>query len=308
LQIQFSENVGSSISAADLVLLNQTTGQTIATGNIAVSYNSVNNTANFTFPGFAGWVLPVGNYQPSILATSVTDAAGNPLSANFSTTIAQVVGDWNFDGQRNAADISAMLNALCDLHNYQLTNNLSDTQLLLVGDVNGANGVTNADIQALLDLLAGSGASAGSSVSVAASAGMGALTDAINRATYRSNQIVTTSVIADDSLSANSTVTKPPLSLVATLLVDFPGDAEPLGRRNSTLLSVRSCPTGGSLEVLNAPMQSSTQARDNVFASIEDLRENSIYDARSNIDLSESSDVLRGEYLFVVFEKWSWAH
>ena len=62
-------------------------------------------------------------------------------------------GDFNRDGQVNAADIPAMLAALADLTAYQTSKNLSGPQLVLLGDIDGDGAVTNADIQSLLNLL-----------------------------------------------------------------------------------------------------------------------------------------------------------
>ena len=73
-----------------------------------------------------------------------------------------VSGDFNRDGQRNSADIGAMLSALSDLHFYEAQQALDDTDLLTLGDLNGDHAVTNADLQALLDLLkSGSGSQTG---------------------------------------------------------------------------------------------------------------------------------------------------
>ena len=159
LQVQFSENVGPSITASDLALVNQTTGQTIASSDISESYNSSNNTATFTFPGFSGGMLPVGNYQATIPANNVADAGGLPLAANFSLTIPQLVGDWNLDGHVNMLDVLAMERALVDLNGFMSTNGLTSAQLVALGDVNGDHQVTNADLQALLNLLRGGGGS-----------------------------------------------------------------------------------------------------------------------------------------------------
>ncbi len=165
LQVQFSENVSASVSTFDLTLLNQTTGQVIDPAKISVSYNLGINTATFTFPGFTGGMLPVGNYQATISANSVTDAAGNPLAADFGDTILQTIGDWNLDGQRDAQDLNVMLSALCDLSSYQTIHSLSAPQLKLVGDINHSGSVDNSDIQAMLDLLiSGSGAASGETV------------------------------------------------------------------------------------------------------------------------------------------------
>jgi Dockerin type I domain len=68
-------------------------------------------------------------------------------------------GDFNRDGQVNAADIPAMVAALADLNAYQTSKNLSEPQLVLLGDIDGDGAVTNADLQALLTLLKSGGGS-----------------------------------------------------------------------------------------------------------------------------------------------------
>jgi Dockerin type I domain len=70
-----------------------------------------------------------------------------------------IPGDFNRDGQVNAADIPAMLAALVDLNAYQTSKNLSGPQLVLLGDINGDGVVNNADLQALLNLLKSGGGS-----------------------------------------------------------------------------------------------------------------------------------------------------
>ncbi|HEY2761165.1 MAG TPA: Ig-like domain-containing protein, partial [Pirellulales bacterium] len=164
-QVQFSEDVSGSLSASDLQLVNQTTGQTIDPSSIAVSYNSGSNTATFTFPGFAGGILPIGNYQATIAAANITDAAGNPLLSNFTTSITQVVGDWNLDGQLNQPDIAAAMNALADLNGYRSQHNLSTAQLNLLGDSNQDSQLTNTDLQALISQIASSTMTGGGSIS-----------------------------------------------------------------------------------------------------------------------------------------------
>jgi beta-galactosidase len=170
LQLQFNVDVSASLAASDLQLMNQTTGQTIDPANVATSYNSTTNTATFTFPGFAGGLLPVGTYKMSIAAGSITSSAGFPLTNGFSIVVVQLLGDWSLDNQQSAADISAALGAMADLNGYETAHNLSAAQLLAMGDVNGDGHVDNADLQALLGLLAhgsGSGQSASDAVAVA---------------------------------------------------------------------------------------------------------------------------------------------
>jgi beta-galactosidase len=166
LQIQFGENVGTSLQASDLQLLNQTTGQTIASATISVSFNAATNTATFTFPGLAGSRLPVGNYVATIQAADVTDAAGNPLSMNWNTTISQTVGDLNLDGLRDGLDVPPMLRMLTDIQTFASTHGLSQSQLLLLADIDGSATITNADIQALLNLLSNGAAATTSKQSV----------------------------------------------------------------------------------------------------------------------------------------------
>lgn len=61
-------------------------------------------------------------------------------------------GDFNRDGQVNAADIPAMENALTNLSAYQTANNLTNFDLLAFGDMNSDGKFNNADLQALLNL------------------------------------------------------------------------------------------------------------------------------------------------------------
>jgi beta-galactosidase len=153
LQLQFNVDVSASLAASDLQLTNQTTGQTIDPANVAVSYNSTTNTATFTFPGFAGGLLPVGTYKMSVAASSITSSAGFPLTNGFNIVVVQLLGDWSLDNQQSAADITAALGAFADLNGYETAHNLSAAQLLVLGDVNGDGHVDNADLQALLGLL-----------------------------------------------------------------------------------------------------------------------------------------------------------
>lgn len=79
----FDRNVGASLDTGDLVLVNNTTGQTVPTGHIDLNYNSGTRTATFTFPGFANAILPNGSYTATLLASGVLDdATGAPMTAN----------------------------------------------------------------------------------------------------------------------------------------------------------------------------------------------------------------------------------
>jgi Dockerin type I domain/PEP-CTERM motif len=67
------------------------------------------------------------------------------------TNILVPFGDFNRDGQVNAADIPAMENALTNLSAYQAANNLTNFDLLAFGDINSDGKITNADLQALIN-------------------------------------------------------------------------------------------------------------------------------------------------------------
>jgi hypothetical protein len=71
----FSEDVGPTISVADLTLEHLTNG-TVPTSSIAMTYAP--HTARFTFPGFNNSILPDGDYTAQ-LGQAITDIAGNTL-------------------------------------------------------------------------------------------------------------------------------------------------------------------------------------------------------------------------------------
>src|SRR5438093_11169408 len=95
--VTFSANVGASISSADLVLYSLTERTTVPTAKIAVSYNSTTNVATFTFPGFAGGILPDANYQATIYASQVTDASNTPMPSDSIASFFVYTADANHD-------------------------------------------------------------------------------------------------------------------------------------------------------------------------------------------------------------------
>jgi len=67
-------------------------------------------------------------------------------------------GDFNLDGEKTAADIPLMLQALANPSAYKAANNnMSSMEFTAIADVNQDGVVSNADLQALLNLLAGGG-------------------------------------------------------------------------------------------------------------------------------------------------------
>lgn len=108
LKFTFSENVGASLSAADLVLRNLTTNQVVPAGAINVSYDAGTNTATFTFAGFANGALPDGNYRATIAAGSVSDGAGNGLAADAVSDLFSLAGDANRDRRVDITDFGIL--------------------------------------------------------------------------------------------------------------------------------------------------------------------------------------------------------
>jgi hypothetical protein len=94
LRYAFGENVSASLAPADLLLQNLTTGQTVSSGSIALSYDTSTNTATFTFPGLPAGVVSDGRYRAALLAAGITDAAGNTLDGDNNGTPG---GDHLFD-------------------------------------------------------------------------------------------------------------------------------------------------------------------------------------------------------------------
>ncbi len=90
----------SSLTAADLKLVNLTSGQTIDCGTAAnVTYDPGTLSAAWSFTG----LLPDGNYWATLPAGSVSDAASNLLTNDFSFSFFALAGDANHD---RAVDIS----------------------------------------------------------------------------------------------------------------------------------------------------------------------------------------------------------
>ena len=81
-------------------------------------------------------------------------------------------GDINQDGKVNAADVPALLNALCSLNSYELgTTSIRSNStpwdladLLDIADIDGDGSVTNADLQGLIGLLRNNASGGGSTV------------------------------------------------------------------------------------------------------------------------------------------------
>ncbi len=116
VQVTFTQNVGASLTPADVQLQNLTTGQTIPAGSMAVTFDASTNTATLTFPGFANGTLPDGNYRLTLFAPGITNSAGQQLDAdrngtggdNFTFDFFALTGDANRDKRVNLQDFNTL--------------------------------------------------------------------------------------------------------------------------------------------------------------------------------------------------------
>jgi hypothetical protein len=99
LAFQFSEDVSASLEAGDLVLQNLTTAQTIDPNVMTVTYDSVTNTATWTFnfPGPFFESLPDGNYCATLPAAAVEGLGCNNASSDGVLVFHRVFGDRDGD-------------------------------------------------------------------------------------------------------------------------------------------------------------------------------------------------------------------
>lgn len=105
LTYTFSENVGPSLAAGDVLTL-QTPGTPVA--NTFAGYDGPTNTATFTFPTFPNSRLPNGDYQAIALSSGITDIAGNALAGNPLFPFFFLNGDANRDRIVSSDDFNAL--------------------------------------------------------------------------------------------------------------------------------------------------------------------------------------------------------
>jgi GH18 family chitinase len=102
LRFRFSENVGPSLQASDLVVRDaQAQASIIVTG---VTWDGATNTATFTLNN----TVPDGNYLATLSGAGVSDPAGNPLGADHTFEFFFLSGDANHDGNVNLADFNVL--------------------------------------------------------------------------------------------------------------------------------------------------------------------------------------------------------
>ncbi len=105
VKISFNESVAASIAPGDLILQNLTTGATVPSSKLTVSYDSATNVASFDY---SAGRLPDGNYRATLSAGAVSDSAGNALTASYSTDFFALAGDANRDRVVDISDLGIL--------------------------------------------------------------------------------------------------------------------------------------------------------------------------------------------------------
>jgi hypothetical protein len=143
VEFTFSEDV--TVDPADLVLVNNTTLQTISPAQMQVTFDAGANTAMWTFPGLPGGVLPSGGYTATLQTAGVTDMAGNPTSANGLETLSfsWLQGDVNESGAIDAADIDQLYDSFSASNNSPIV------------DLDGDGNVDQQDVDRLVNFIIG---------------------------------------------------------------------------------------------------------------------------------------------------------
>jgi hypothetical protein len=128
VRFAFNEDVGATLSLADFSLT-RTPGGAVPNTSIALDYAA--NRATFTFPGFAGGILPDGDYRAKLEgAGAVTDLAGNGF-AGTELIFFFMQADANRDRRVDLADFNILA------ANFGLSNrNFSQADFTYDGTVN----------------------------------------------------------------------------------------------------------------------------------------------------------------------------
>jgi hypothetical protein len=103
LTVVFSENVGASVTMADVVLRNLTTFTEVASASLTRNYDDATNTLTIGLAG--GVTLPDGDYQMALRAAGITDGGGRALDADAELSFHILIGDTNGDRIVNEPDL-----------------------------------------------------------------------------------------------------------------------------------------------------------------------------------------------------------
>jgi hypothetical protein len=126
IQLKFNTDVGATLAIDDLVV----TGPTGIgpSSNFNFTYDAQTFTATWTVSGFSRNQLPDGNYHAALAATSVADAAGNPMAAPFALDFFALAGDANHDRSVDFNDLVALA------QNYNVVGGRTWAQADFTGD------------------------------------------------------------------------------------------------------------------------------------------------------------------------------
>jgi hypothetical protein len=109
IEFTFDQDVSASLSGADFVLENFTTGETIPASSMVVNWNGVTQKATLTFPTLAnGGSLPDGDYRVTLLGSGVTNASGTQLVGDCTLDFFALAGDADHDRDVDVADLDIL--------------------------------------------------------------------------------------------------------------------------------------------------------------------------------------------------------
>ena len=106
--LNFSEDVGPTLSLADVQVQNTTPPSPETIPSAQMSLNVASNVGTLTFPGVPGAVLANGNYQTTVVAAGITDLAGNPMAADATRNFFFLNGDANHDAVVDVTDLGIL--------------------------------------------------------------------------------------------------------------------------------------------------------------------------------------------------------
>jgi len=108
LRFSFSQDVGPSLHAFDIVVTNLQSSATVPTSSLALAYNQATRQLSVTFPGQTSGILSDGNYQVVVRSTGVVGNSGNPMAADHQLSFFALAGDANHDATVNLDDFTAL--------------------------------------------------------------------------------------------------------------------------------------------------------------------------------------------------------
>src|SRR5262249_19995781 len=154
---------------------NLTSGQTASFSATALDQFgdplSAQPSFNWTLdPGSVGGIdINSGLYAAPLspVGSAMVRATSGAASGTAAVNVGYLKGDVDINGQRDIADVMAMMFALADLPTYQSSHSLSNSEMTAIFDTDGDMQATNTDIQGLLNLLADGGGGGSGSTALA---------------------------------------------------------------------------------------------------------------------------------------------